>query len=112
MSVVAEARVPTANAAKYAAQLGKHWSHNLDVKEEGETRLVTFPHNARGASWKGDALVTLEPQGEELRIRIAASEAEQRDGLKGALERHLDRFAFREAPLAYQWKDLTAGDDL
>ncbi|HEX7694289.1 MAG TPA: DUF2218 domain-containing protein, partial [Sphingomonas sp.] len=25
------------------------------------------------------------------------------EGLKGAVARHLDRFAFREAPLAFDW---------
>ncbi|RIV87736.1 DUF2218 domain-containing protein [Aurantiacibacter zhengii] len=106
MSSVAEARVATTKAAKYAAQLGKHWTHNLDVQEDGEARLVTFPHDARGANWKGDALVTLDPQGEELLIRIEASEDGQRDGLKDALERHIDRFAFREVPLSYNWRDV------
>ena len=29
-------------------------------------------------------------------------------GLKGAVERHLDRFAFRELPLTYDWQDAPA----
>ena len=29
------------------------------------------------------------------------------DGLKGAVSRHLDRFAFREAPLTFDWKDAS-----
>jgi hypothetical protein len=32
-----------------------------------------------------------------------ASSAEQLEGLKGAVARHVDRFAFREAPLAFNW---------
>ncbi|MCC2102319.1 MAG: DUF2218 domain-containing protein, partial [Hyphomicrobiales bacterium] len=27
------------------------------------------------------------------------------DALKGVVARHLDRFAFREAPLAFDWRD-------
>jgi hypothetical protein len=42
---------------------------------------------------------------ETLECRIEASIDAQRDGLKGALARHLDRFAFREAPLTYDWVD-------
>ncbi len=29
---------------------------------------------------------------------------EQLEGLKGAVASHLDRFAFREAPLAFNWR--------
>ena len=32
--------------------------------------------------------------------------AGQLDALKGAVARHLDRFAFREAPLSFDWRDL------
>jgi hypothetical protein len=31
------------------------------------------------------------------------SVAGQLEGLKGAVVRHLERFAFREAPLAFDW---------
>jgi uncharacterized protein len=106
MRWVSEARVPTAHARKYALQLGKHWQHNLAVEEDGDVRRVTFPRDARGASWQGDAIVTLAPEGEALLCRIDASEPGQRDGLKGAVARHVDRFAFREAPLRYDWTDL------
>ena len=37
--------------------------------------------------------------------RLEASAAGQLDGLKGAVQRHLDRFAFREAPLTFAWVD-------
>jgi uncharacterized protein len=106
MSFVAEARVPTSDARKYVLQLGKHWSHNLTVEEDGDTRHITFPKDARGASWAGDALVTLAPEAGVLVCRIEASEPGQRDGLKGAVARHVDRFAFREEPLVYDWQDL------
>ena len=29
----------------------------------------------------------------------------QLDALKGAVARHIDRFAFREAPLTFTWQD-------
>lgn len=105
MSFVSEARVPTANGRKYAQQLGKHWAHNLAVEEVGNGFRITFPREARGADWPGDALVTLTPEDEELVCRIEASAEGQRDGLKGAVARHLERFAFREAPLMFDWRD-------
>ncbi len=40
-------------------------------------------------------------------VRLDAAKryyAEQLEGLKGAVARHLDRFAFREAPLSFDWR--------
>ncbi|MGB5484845.1 DUF2218 domain-containing protein [Parasphingorhabdus sp.] len=105
MNYITEAQVPTNNAKRYATQLGKHWAHNLTVEEKGEAFLITFPKDARGADWPGDAVVTLEPADGGLLCHIKASAEGQRDGLKGAVERHVDRFAFREAPLTYKWQD-------
>ena len=39
-----------------------------------------------------------------LQVRLDATSTEQLDGLKGAMARHLDRFAFREAPLPFDWR--------
>jgi hypothetical protein len=39
-------------------------------------------------------------------ILIEATSEAQRDGLKGAVARHVDRFAFREAPLTYVWQNV------
>ena len=38
--------------------------------------------------------------------RIEASAPGQLEALKGAVARHLDRFAFREAPLTFDWVDV------
>ena len=100
----ATATVPTAHASKYLQQVCKHWEHNLAVTYDALQGTVAFPRDARGASWAGDALVTFTAQPEALECHIAASEPGQRDGLKGAVERHIDRFAFREA-LSWAWTD-------
>jgi hypothetical protein len=78
MTVVSQARVPTPHARKYALQLGRHWQHNLAVEESGDMR------------------------------RIEASEPGQLEGLKGAVERHVARFAFREDGLSYDWEDVAS----
>lgn len=105
MSAVSEARIPTAHASRYLQQLCKHWEHNLAVEFDPQQGQVAFPRDARGANWAGDAVVRFEAGADALTCRIEASEPGQRDGLKGAVARHLDRFAFREAPLTYDWKD-------
>lgn len=105
MKFVTQANVLTENAKKYASQLGKHWSHSLAIEEDGDSFHITFPKDARGADWPDDAIVTLAPEQNGLTCKIAASSERQRDGLKGAVARHVDRFAFREAPLTYEWQD-------
>lgn len=106
MKFVAIASVSTGHAQKYATQVAKHWAHDLAVEEAGGQVRIRFPRDARGAAWPADALVTLTPAGESLECQIEASDPGQRDGLKGAIQRHVDRFAFREGPLHYNWRNI------
>ncbi len=105
MSNASIARVPTANGSRYLQQLCKHWSHNLEVEFTPETGRVVFPRNARGADWPGDATLRLTAQADVLECRLEASAEGQLEALKGAVASHLDRFAFREAPLTFDWRD-------
>ena len=104
MSAAATARFETAHASKYLQQLCKHWAHNLAVEFDPSRGTIVFPRDARGASWAGDGLVTLSADAAGLDCRIDASEPAQLEGLQGALVRHLERFAFREAPFAAEWR--------
>jgi uncharacterized protein len=105
VSVTATARTPTEHASRYLQQLCKHWQHNLAVEFTTAHGTVVFPRDARGAAWAGQATVTFDAEEDALVTRIDASEARQLGALKGAVARHLDRFAFREAPLAFDWQD-------
>ena len=105
MSAISVARVPTAHGSRYLQQLCKHWAHNLAVAYDAHEGEVTFPKDARGADWPGDALVTMTAGDGVLLCRIEASAPSQLEALKGAVARHLDRFAFREAPLTFDWVD-------
>lgn len=98
------AMVPTASASRYLQQLCKHWAHNLAVEFTPERGTVIFPKDARGADYPGDGVATMVAHPEALEVRIDATSEAQREGLQGALARHLDRFAFREAPLAFDWR--------
>ena len=103
-TLVGNALVPTENASRYLQQLCKHWQHNLQVEFTPEHGTVRFPRDARGADYPADALVTFDALDNGLDVQIDASSPEQLEGLKGAVARHLDRFAFREAPLTFDWK--------
>ena len=97
------AHVPTTSGSRYLQQLCKHWSHNLQVEFTPERGTIIFPRDARGADWPADALVTMEAKDATLDVTVAASSPEHLEALKSTVARHLDRFAFREAPLTFVW---------
>lgn len=101
----ATASVPTTSASRYLQQLCKHWAHNLEVSFDATQGRVVFPGNARGADWPGDGIFTMVATSDALECRIEASCDGQLQGLKGAVERHLNRFAFREGDLEFNWAD-------
>jgi uncharacterized protein len=90
---IAKANVPTTNAAKYIQQLCKHWSHRLEVDLFDQKGVVRFPA----------AVVTLEAAPDTLEVAIDGEGSEEVERLKGVVASHLDRFAFREGPLRFDW---------
>ena len=97
------ARVPTDSASKYLQQLCKHWSHNLQVEFTPEHGTIVFPAEGRAGTFPADGLVTFDAIDEALAIRIDGATDEQVHALQDVVARHLDRFAFREAPLTFDW---------
>jgi len=95
----AKASVPTANAARYIQQLCKHWSHRLEVDLSDRKGVVRFP----------DAVATLEADEDALLVTIEGEQSETVERMKGVVASHLDRFAFREAPLPFDWSGPKAG---
>ena len=87
------ARVPTEHAARYLQQLCKHWSHKLDVELDGSTGTVRFP----------DAVATMTAESDVLVVVVEAADGGTVERMKGVVANHLDRFAFREAPLRFDW---------
>ncbi|WP_457092217.1 DUF2218 domain-containing protein [Microvirga sp. P5_D2] len=87
------AQVPTPNGARYLQQLCKHWSHKLDVRLTENEGIVRFPN----------AVATMRADTVGLTVTVEAEEAETLERMKGVVASHLDRFAFREAPLPFQW---------
>jgi len=100
------ARVPTENGSRYLQQLCKHWSHNLAVEFTPEKGQVTFPREGRSGSWPSDAVLTMQAQADTLDCMLEGSSAEHCEVLKGVVQSHLDRFAFREAPLSFDWQTV------
>ena len=96
--------VPTASASRYLQQLAKHWSHKFAVEFTPTDGTITFPKEVNGTSFAGDAVLNLHATKSALEVRVEASEQRQLDGAKAAVASHLDRFAFREAPLQFDWR--------
>ncbi|HEY8593033.1 MAG TPA: DUF2218 domain-containing protein [Sphingomicrobium sp.] len=100
----AAAVVPTSSASRYLQQLAKHWSHKFPVEFTPTDGSITFPKDVKGAAFARDAIVKLHATDAALEVRVEASEPAQLEGVKGAVASHLDRFAFREAPLPFDWR--------
>lgn len=93
---VSVARVPTLSASRYLQQLAKHWSHKMEVSFTAEEGSIAFPNGAhlamRADSATLDLVLTVPEDGDLPRMReVVAS--------------HIDRFAFREGPLTYDWRE-------
>ncbi|EQB13891.1 DUF2218 domain-containing protein [Novosphingobium lindaniclasticum] len=93
MNVIAT-HVATDNGGKYVRQLCKHWSHKLQTQVEGDIGTVTFP----------TAVATMAADGEGIAISITGADRADLERLAQVVATHIDRFAFREAPLAYDWQ--------
>ena len=92
---VSVARVPTASASRYLQQLAKHWSHKMTVAFTAEEATIDFPSGAR---------LVMRADTDTLDVALTVPEGEDVATMRGVVERHLDRFAFREAPLSFDWK--------
>lgn len=90
------ARVPTASASRYLQQLAKHWSHNMEVRFDAEEGQIDFPNGSRlemrAASETLDLALTVPDDGDAARMRHVVAD-------------HLNRFAFREGELTFDWRD-------
>lgn len=86
-------KVATPNGGKYVRQLCNHWSHKLEVEQNGDAGKVTFP----------SGVATMAADEEGIVIRITGENREEVEQLTDVVARHIDRFAFREAPLNYDW---------
>lgn len=90
---IVRGRAKTAGGSKYLQQLCKHWSHKFDVEFSKTRGQVRFP----------SAVATLEASEDALLVSIETDDTESIERLKEVVANHLDRFAFREAPLPFEW---------
>ena len=83
---------------RYIKQLVSHWSHKMATSYDEGDGMGSFP-----VSELENAVMTARPDG--IAITLVTADRERNVHLRGVIERHIDRFAFREAPLTYEWTE-------
>ena len=90
------ARVPTLSASRYLQQLAKHWSNKMEVVFTPEEGTIVFPNGAR---------LEMRADSQTLDLVLTVPESEDQARMREVVASHLDRFAFREAPLTFDWRE-------
>jgi hypothetical protein len=83
---------------RYIQLLVSHWGHKMATSYDEGDGMGTFPF-----SDDTSAVMTARPEG--IAITLTTADREENERMRGVIERHIDRFAFREAPLTYEWTD-------
>jgi len=87
----ATTRVPTAHGSRYLQQLCKHWGHKYPVAFTPEHGRIEM----------SAAVLIMDADAEGLALRLTAA-GEDLERMQGVVERHLERFAFKEE-LKFDW---------
>jgi len=85
--------VATASGSRYLQQLCKHWSHRFPVEFDAE----------KGTVQMAAARVVMTATPAELRVDLEVDTPDDLPRMQKVVSEHLDRFAFREAPLPFVW---------
>ena len=93
---ISVARVPTLSASRYLQQLAKHWSHKMQVSFTAEEGTILFPDGSK---------LAMRADSDTLDIVLTVPEDGDVARMQDVVDSHLDRFAFREAPLTFDWRD-------
>ena len=92
------AGVRTASASRYLQQLCKHWSHKFAVDFDTEHGTIDLPLGR----------VSMTAGAESLAVTLAPAPDSEPGKLRQVFEDHINRFAFREAPLDFEWEEVSA----
>ena len=91
---VTTARFATPNAAKYIAQLCKHFAHKVPAEWDESTGRAELPSGLAEMTAEADALV----------VRVTAADAKAMISARFAIGSHLVTFAYREDFTGFSWE--------
>lgn len=94
MTATLTARVPTPSASRYLQQLCKHWSHKFEVSFDAAQGRIALPFGATDLSAEPEALL----------ITVSLNDGAEPARAQQVIAEHLNRFAFREGELVFDWK--------
>ncbi|HWK41212.1 MAG TPA: DUF2218 domain-containing protein [Croceibacterium sp.] len=97
-AVIAQGFATCKKPERYIQQLVSHWSHKMATSYDEGDGMGVFPFSDTET-----AVMTAREGG--IAITLTTGDADRNVHMRGVIERHLDRFAFREAPLAYEWTE-------
>ena len=97
-AVTAQGLAKCEKPERYIQQLVSHWGHKMATTYDEGDGMGAFPF-----SDPTNAVMTARPEG--IAVTLTTADQEENERMRGVIERHIDRFAFREAPLTYEWKD-------
>lgn len=97
-AVTAQGFARCAKPERYIQQLVSHWGHKMATSYDEGDGMGMFPFSDTES-----AVMTARHDG--IAITLVTGDRERNEHMRGVIERHLDRFAFREAPLTYEWKE-------
>ena len=89
-------RFETKNASRYLQQLCKHFAHKIEVKFDETSGTAAFPFG----------LAVLAATDDELIVSLTSESNEGLERGRGAIDRHLETFAFREEFKTMDWEQL------
>ncbi|MEO5706216.1 MAG: DUF2218 domain-containing protein [Alteraurantiacibacter sp.] len=98
MSAVATGFAKCEKPERYIQQLVSHWGHKFATTYDEGDGMGVFPFSEHTT-----CVMTARPGG--IGITLTTADEEENVRMRGVVERHIDRFAFREAPLEYRWDD-------
>jgi hypothetical protein len=76
----------TPNASKYLQQLCKHFAHKVDAEFDAESGVVAFPMGPARMAANAECLT----------VTFDLKDAADRERAHMVIDKHLERFAFRE----------------
>jgi hypothetical protein len=98
MSATATGFAACAKPERYIQQLVSHWGHKMATSYDEGDGMGVFPF-----SEATNAVMTAREGG--IGITLTTADSDENERMRGVIERHIDRFAFREAPLTYEWTE-------
>ena len=92
--MITHGRASTALADRYIRQLVKHWGHKFATSYADGLGKVPF---------SAETQATFDASDGGIAITLVTADVESAERMKEVIASHLNRFAFREGELAFEW---------